>query len=689
VNVGRPVATSHQEVGRSWGSGFAAVFLLVFGFLPLVNWIPGGRQAPWYPTAVGGWLSGSAIVLGVTVVLLIAARGVPALRAEGWLEHPLVGRIAESRLSGATVAALAVLLYGLLARLVFSARPLVIDEVVQMFQAQLLARGRLWLPTPPHPEFVSQLNLIDAGGRTYSHFPIGGPAMLALGQLIHAPWLVNPIAGAVSVLLFHRLVSRIELRPRVQLAATLLFAFAPFTAFMAGSFMNHVPALTWLLLGLVGLTEVTGNDRPALGWAFACGAGFGMAAAIRPLDAAIFAAPAGVWICALAIRRRIPISALVAAGAGLAIPVAGLLASNWATTGAPLRFGYEVMWGHDVGLGFHPSPWGERHTVSDGVELLNLYFLRLEEFLYETPVPSLLPVIGTLLLARRLPPFDRYLLLTAGMLTGVYFAYWHDGYYLGPRFMYPLLPVMVLSTARLPALVRERFSAGAVRAVLFAYGSSAVVACVAGVPVRVSQYSALFPVMRWNVSRAADLAGARNAIVFVRESWGAQLLARMWTLGVQRPDAERIYQHVDACRLEGAITDLEARRERGPVAPEEALALLAPMIADSARLIASPFSPDSSERFEPGRPYRQACADRINDDRGGTTLLPPLLLADDGNVYVRDLHSRNRLILDQYPGRPVFLLHPRSAQGIAPPVFYPLSRDSLIALGRAPTAKGW
>jgi hypothetical protein len=129
VSVGPPPATAHQE-SRSWSSVSAAIFLLVFGFLPLVNWIPGGRQAPWYPIAVGGWLSGSAIVLGATVLLLIVARRVPVLRAEAWLEHPRVGRIAESGFTGAAVAALALLLYVLLARLVFSARPLVIEEVV-------------------------------------------------------------------------------------------------------------------------------------------------------------------------------------------------------------------------------------------------------------------------------------------------------------------------------------------------------------------------------------------------------------------------------------------------------------------------------------------------------------------------------------------------------------------------------
>jgi hypothetical protein len=681
VSVPQPAAPA-AGASRGWlAARAAAVFLLIVGLLPIVNWIPGGRQAPWYATAVGGWLSGSAIVLGAAVVLVMVSRRVPALRPDAWLDHPAVARIAASRLSGLALAALALLLYVLIARLVFGARPLVIDEVLQTFQAQILVRGRLWLPTGPHPEFVSQLNLIDVGGKTYSHFPIGGPAMLALGELIHAPWLVNPIAGAVSVLLFHRLVSRIEPRPRARLAATILFAFAPFTAFMAGSFMNHVPALTWLLLGLVGLAEVTVGDRPSAWWAFACGLGFGMAATIRPIDAAIFAAPAGVWICARVIRGRLPLSILIAAGAGLAVPLAALLASNWATTGAPLRFGYQVMWGPDVGLGFHPSPWGERHTPSDGLEFINLYFVRLQDYLYESPVPGLVPVIGALFLTRRLPSFDRYLLLTAGMLVAAYFAYWHDGYYLGPRFMYPLLPLLVLWTARLPSLVRERFSPAVTRGVLFGYGTSAIIACIAGVPVRLSQYAGMFPVMRWNVSETAQAAGVRDAIVLVRETWGAQLLARMWALGLPRPEAERIFRHVDACRLEEAISELEVHGDGRSSTPAAALSAIAPLMADSSRLVRSPFSPDSSERFEPGRPYPALCVERINDDRGGTTLLAPLLLARDGNLYVRDLHQRNRAILEEYPGRPVFLLRPPAGQGGALPVFHPVSRDSLLALG--------
>ena len=46
----------------------AALILLVFGLLPIANWIPGGHDAPWYGERLSGWLSGGAIVLGVAII---------------------------------------------------------------------------------------------------------------------------------------------------------------------------------------------------------------------------------------------------------------------------------------------------------------------------------------------------------------------------------------------------------------------------------------------------------------------------------------------------------------------------------------------------------------------------------------------------------------------------------------------
>jgi hypothetical protein len=185
--------------------------------------------------------------------------------------------------------------------------------------------------------------------------------------------------------------------------------------------------------------------------------------------------------------------------------------------------------------------------------------------------------------------------------------------------------------------------------------------------------------MRWDADRAAAASGVQNALVLVRESWGAQLVARMWALGVSRSETEFLYHRVDACALDQAIARLEQRSAHNAAATEAFRSLL----PDSTRLVASPFSPDSTERFLPGSRYSERCLARINDDRAGFTLLTPLLLArGGGNIYARDLHERDTLLLQAYPDRPVYLLRPASAEVGQPPRLYPLSRDSLNRVWR-------
>ena len=111
---------------------------------------------------------------------------------------------------------------------------------------------------------------------------------------------------------------------------------------------------------------------------------------------------------------------------------------------------------------------------------------------------------------------------------------------------------------------------------------------------------------------------------------------------------------------------------------------LHPLLADSALITKSPFSPDSSERYRPGLRYSPRCAERIDADRAGFTLLMPLLIARGGdNVYARDLGARDSLLLSEYPKRLVYLLRPPTANVGDAPRFYPLSRDSLLGAWRA------
>jgi hypothetical protein len=339
------------------------------------------------------------------------------------------------------------------------------------------------------------------------------------------------------------------------------------------------------------------------------------------------------------------------------------------------------MWGKAHGLGFHAAPYGPPHTPVRGLELVNLYFLRLQTYLFESPVPSLLPVLITFTLSRRLDAFDRYLLSSGALLVGLYFAYWHDGFYLGPRFVYPLAPALTLWTARLFPLVRERLGSGlAYRTTVYSSAVAVLATVVVLVPARAAEYARSFVTMRWDPDRAARSAGIKNTVVLVRESWGAQLMARMWALGISRSETELLYRSVDSCLLEHQLLSLERSSLRGGAAFQA----MRPLLRDSSRVVASPFSPDRTERVLPGTHYTARCVQRINEDRAGFTLLPPLLLAQyGGNVFVRDLHERNAWLLSRYPNRPLYLLRPPTSAEGSSPRFYPLSRDSLVRAWRS------
>lgn len=629
----------------------AALLLLLLGLLPLANWIPGGHDAPWYGDRMALWLPGAAILAGIAAIAAITLRRRPELWRDGTWQRLADRWQASGWRADLAIALLALPCYAVVAQLVLSARPLLIDEVIQAWQARVFAGGQLFLPAPAHPEFTAAMHQVETAGRLYGQFPAGGPAMLALGALVGAMWLVGPLAAATSVLLAARLFRRVEPHPGTALAAVLLFAFAPFVLFLSGSMMNHVTTLAWLLAAALATVLATRDERPRPGAALVAGLALGIAATIRPLDAAAFALPTAAWLLWRARAGRSHLAPLLASGLGVALPIAALLAVNAAWTGDPFRFGYIELWGQTHALGFHEAPWGPPHTPARGLELVNLYLLRLQSYFLETPAPSLLFATAALLLERRATAVQRWALAGSGLLLLAYFAYWHDGYYLGPRFMLPLAPWLAWWTARLPARLRaHQVPRHLERAITVAGVAALAIGAAQLLPIRARQYRNGMLTMRQDPAAAARAAGAAGATVLVRESWGAQLVARLWGLGVSRPEAERIYRSTDACALDEAIAAVE--RQGGGAA---ALATrLAPLRADSARLVALTSSPDTTLRAMPGAGYAPRCVRRLLEDQAGFTLWPPVLLVNDGNRWLRDLHGRDSLLLR--PGEPVWLL---------------------------------
>ena len=656
--------------------------LLVFGFLPVANWIRGGRQWPRYRDDLEGWLAGTAIALGAGVLYQILSRRSERL----WRDDALapVVRLWERRPRLATLLLFLVslALYALSARWVFNGRPLLVDEVAQLFQARVFASGRIAGALDPVPELFSALHLVERDGRVFSQFPPGGPAVLAVGLLLGAAWIAVPLCGALAVWCFSAFARGVEAeRPGVSLLASLLFAFAPYMVFMSGSQMNHVPTLFGICVALFALERATAvgprSVRRRAIYALVCGLGLGVAATIRPVDAVAFALAVAVWLAWRAVRDRREILPLLASGVGVAMPVVLMLWFNAQTTGAPLLFGYEALWGKGHELGFHAAPWGVAHTPARGLELVSLYFLRLQTYLFETPIPSLVAPIVALLLVPSLRRLDGVLLAGSALLVALYFAYWHDGFYLGPRFFVCLLPALALWSARVIPEWRARWGRGAsYRTMMAAAVTSVCIALLATIPLRAREYRNGLVTMRWDVEAAARRAGVRDAIVFVRESWGAQLMVRMWARGLSHADAQMLYRFVDACALERGLDSLERSASHDSVAR----AVMLPLLADSARVVRSPFSADSTERFLPGALYGPRCVRRVEEDRAGFTVYLPFLVAEGDNViYARDLHARDSVLLARFPTRAVYLVRPPSDSTGVPPRFWRVSRDSLRA----------
>jgi len=185
-----------------WLAVAFAIFGTVLGFFPVANWVQTQRPAPWFPLVLSGWLSGSAIVVGIGVILAILSRRIEGLWRDNALGWVSTWSPRQDWLFGLAVGFASLVLYAVVASVVFSRVPISIDELVQLIQARIFAAGRLWQPTSQEPEFYSVLNMVDANGRYYAQFPAGGPAMLALGVLVRAPWLVGPVCGAASVAAF-------------------------------------------------------------------------------------------------------------------------------------------------------------------------------------------------------------------------------------------------------------------------------------------------------------------------------------------------------------------------------------------------------------------------------------------------------------------------------------------------------
>src|SRR5437773_10351333 len=304
----RPVVTTTRR-GEA-GFRVVGVLLLVIPFLPVA-----AMFGP-YADARGScgpvdWVLGTGIVLAGAWLagVLTPPRLLRALRRRG---RALAARLRPAALPLVLAAAGVALV--ILSVVVFRCRPVMVDEIVQLFQARIFAAGTVKAPPPALAEFFTTQHLIVDEHGWYAQYPPGHSALLTLGLWGGAPWVV-PILFSLGTIVVTVAFARRVYGETVAGVTAALFLLSPFFLLMGASFMNHPPTLFFVSLALLAFVrwEETRGARWPLLWGAALGAGF----LCRPVCAFATGGAMACFALPEVVRgRRAAGVALAAAGVG-------------------------------------------------------------------------------------------------------------------------------------------------------------------------------------------------------------------------------------------------------------------------------------------------------------------------------------------------------------------------------------
>jgi hypothetical protein len=412
----------------------------------------------------------------------------------------------------------------------FDHLPHVQDSVAQVFHGKIFAAGRLTAPSPPLRDFFYYQHMIN-NGQWYSQYPPGHSFLMMLGLLLGAPWIINPLLGAATVVLLYAL-GRELYGDGIGRIAAVLGLFSPFVLFMSSEFMNHATTLFLFTVFLIFYARTVRMQSTAS--AIAAGAALGWIVNIRPLTAATLALPFALYACSLLQREfrhyKKPFLALSLAAS---VFVSLLLAFNYLTNGSPFLFGYQVLHGNEHLPGFGHAAWGEAHTLQKGIRNTLNNFVGLNKYLFEWPVPSLIFVC--ILVASGKPNrWDRMLFFAFLSLAAGYLLYWYQDWCFGPRFLYETAGIMILLTARgmqrVPYMLKMIFKIRISAKRLYGLTTSVAVFCTlyamaSNVPALYKAYSGNYWEVNRKLFRVVEQQKIGKAVIFTNHFFGCLLMA--------------------------------------------------------------------------------------------------------------------------------------------------------------------
>ncbi len=339
---------------------------------------------------------------------------------------------------------------------IFERMPHLEDEFANLWEAQVMARGALWQPSPDPAQAYLVPFVVDYEGRRFGKYPLGWPAALSLGARAGAAWLVNPLLAGAAIWLTYRLGSKLFGKWLALLAGALLLS-SPMFLMLSSSLMSHtfslvlglIFTLTWFELFLDASDGSAPHQRAVPILVVLGGLSLGLLILTRPWTALALATPFIVHGVVRMFRSgRQERSRLPAVGVIAGVLATGIPLWQYAVTGEAWLNPYTLWWPYDR-IGFGP---GIGVTESGHNLFWAVYNTR---FSLRAGLHDLYgwPYISWIFL-----PFGLYALRHVrggGLLVGIpvslilfYGAYWIGSWLFGPRYYAEALPALsLISTA--------------------------------------------------------------------------------------------------------------------------------------------------------------------------------------------------------------------------------------------------
>ena len=281
-----------------------------------------------------------------------------------------------------------------------------------------------------YPQFMPGQAVVNIPLYLLGRLISGGP--LNLRSVIVTHWttsLFNPIVIALTGWLIALFATRFGYSQRLSIVLGLAYPLSTFAVPYTGTYFSE-PLIALLILLAAYAVYHTRADRHTLWWLVIAGTSLGLTVFIRERSA-IMIPPFAIYLWLL--RRKLVWRGWLAFFAPMVVLgiVIGLF--NWTRYGSPLTFGFSAL----------------QHTSFTTPLVLGLYGLLISPgkgLLLYTPIAwaGLIGLIITLR-TRRAEAILFTLIILAELLFFAMYEFWTGGWNWGPRYILPIVPLLVLT----------------------------------------------------------------------------------------------------------------------------------------------------------------------------------------------------------------------------------------------------